>query len=100
MLIDTNGANDSLINLQKHAQIKYDEALNMQEVFWKEKARVQWHTDGDRNTSYFHRLAKIKNTNKLITSIRTGNVTLHEPNEIAEHITNHYKNLLSSNSFL
>jgi hypothetical protein len=100
MQIDTDGANDSLMNLQKNAQIKYDEALNMQEVFWKKKTRVQWHTDGDRNTGYFHRLAKIKNTNKLITSIRAGDVTLHEPNEIAEHITNHFKNLFSSNSFL
>jgi len=58
------------LTFKQNAQMKLDEALNMQEAFWKEKAKVNWHTDGDRNTNYFHRLAKIKNTNKLITSIK------------------------------
>jgi len=100
MQIDSTGSPSTLLNRQKQAQMKLDEALNMQEVFWKEKARVKWHSEGDRNTGYFHRLAKIKNTNKLITSIKVGDTTLQEPNEIAEHITNYFKNLFSSNSFL
>ncbi|XP_019465351.1 PREDICTED: uncharacterized protein LOC109363546 [Lupinus angustifolius] len=35
-------------------------ALNMEEEFWKEKARVNWHTSGDRNTCFFHRVTKIR----------------------------------------
>ena len=89
--IDSIGPSDNLFNLQKQAQMKLNEALGMQEVYWKEKTRVNWHNDGDRNTKYFHILAKIKNTNKLITSIKVGEITLHEPNDIAEHITNYFK---------
>jgi len=75
--------------------MKLNEVLGMQEEFWKEKARVNWHKDGDKNTKYFHTLAKIKNTNKLITSIKVGEITLKEPNDIAEHIANYFKNLFS-----
>ncbi|PRQ40274.1 hypothetical protein RchiOBHm_Chr4g0434281 [Rosa chinensis] len=28
-------------------------AVKMQESFWKERARVKWLTDGDRNTFFF-----------------------------------------------
>ncbi|KAL6146382.1 hypothetical protein ACLB2K_057062 [Fragaria x ananassa] len=33
-------------------------ALSIQEKFWADKARVRWVKEGDRNTSYFHTLAK------------------------------------------
>jgi len=38
MQIDSNGSSSTLLNPQKQAQMNLDEALNMQEVFWKEKA--------------------------------------------------------------
>jgi hypothetical protein len=48
------GPTDALLADEKIASKAYEEVLNRQEVFWQEKAKVNWHLDGDRNTKYFH----------------------------------------------
>lgn len=59
--IDTYGHTETLLNQQKAAQITLENVMDKQEAFWREKAKVKWHLEGDRNTSYFHRIAKIIN---------------------------------------
>jgi len=51
--IHITGHSDHLMMQERHAQT--NEALLKQEVFWQEKARIRWHMNGDRNSSYFHR---------------------------------------------
>jgi hypothetical protein len=58
--IHLNGYNDLLIDNEKRDQSKLDDALKRQNWFWHEKSKVTWHVDGDRNTNYFHGVAKIK----------------------------------------
>lgn len=58
--ISNLGASDSLIQQETLAQVELHQALSFEEEFWKEKAKVNWHCNGDRNTSYFHRLTKIR----------------------------------------
>lgn len=41
-------------------------AMNLEEVFWKEKVRLNWNLLGVRNTKFFHTYAKIKNKSKII----------------------------------
>jgi hypothetical protein len=96
--IHLNGHNDALCELEKAAQTKLDDALQRQHWFWQEKARVNWHKDGDRNTNYFHRVAKIKNTTKIISTIRNGDSLLSEPHQIADHVVNYNQNLFCTNS--
>lgn len=98
--IHTDGHNDDLLNQEKSAQVALDDALARDECFWKEKARVQWHLEGDRNTAYFHRVTKIKNTTKLISSIRIGENHITESSQISDHIVNYFKNLFSANLLL
>lgn len=66
--IDIDGHTDELLNQQKEAQITLDQALTKEETFWKEKADVRWHLEGDRDNSYFHRISKIKAKTNQITS--------------------------------
>jgi len=47
--------------------------MNSQDQFWREKARKQSFIYGDRNTAYFHRMARIKASEKPITPIQDGN---------------------------
>ncbi|XP_071915314.1 uncharacterized protein [Coffea arabica] len=47
------GSRAHLINLKK----KLAEAYNKEEIYWSQKARVQWLKEGDKNTSYFHAMA-------------------------------------------
>ena len=95
--IDILGITDFLMDQHKVAQIQLENVLNIEEEFWREKSKVTWHTDGDRNTKYFHRLTKIKNTSKLINSLMNGDNMITDPEEISSHITNHYKNIFAAN---
>ncbi|MCH84849.1 RNA-directed DNA polymerase (Reverse transcriptase), partial [Trifolium medium] len=98
--IDSDGHSELLLNLEKSAQLDLNNALNIEEMFWYEKSRINWHIDGDRNTKYFHRMAKIKSSTKMINAIRDGDTVLTEPSEVAIHIVNHFQNLFSSNIVL
>jgi hypothetical protein len=98
--IQNGGNTDNLMELEKIAQCNLDKALDRQHEFWKEKARINWHLEGDRNTTYFHRLAKIKNTNKLISSLKHNNEVISDHNRIADHVVNHFKTVFSTNTVL
>jgi len=95
--IQTSGYNDTLHNQEKRAYLNLDDALNKQNLFWQEKARLSWHVDEDRNTQYFHRVSKIKNKTKSISSINIDGVNVTEPSQIDEHIVSYYNCLFSSN---
>ena len=95
---DNNGHSDILMQQEKDVQLILEQALNVEELFWQQKSRVQWHCEGDRNTSYFHRLAKIKNASNLITSIKDGDTMLTDPKDISEHIVNHFTFIFNNNS--
>ncbi|GAU50883.1 hypothetical protein TSUD_411120 [Trifolium subterraneum] len=70
----------------------------MEEAFWHEKAKVKWHNEGDRNTAFFHRTARIKQAYKKIASIRIDDNIITEPDIIANHVVNHFQNLFSSDN--
>jgi ribonuclease HI len=98
--IQASGPTDALLIEEKNVHGMLEEALNRQEMFWQEKAKINWHLNGDRNTKYFHRLVKIKNTTKTITSLQDGDNILTDYNQISDHIINYYKNLFCSNLVL
>ncbi|XP_019447391.1 PREDICTED: uncharacterized protein LOC109350622 [Lupinus angustifolius] len=64
------GINQSLLDQEVLAQSDLLHVLDMEEVFWKEKARVSWHSQGDRNTAFFHRITKIRQSTKAISMLR------------------------------
>ncbi|WJX14219.1 hypothetical protein P8452_04514 [Trifolium repens] len=98
--IQNNGHTDALLRDEKMASTLYEDALNKQEVFWQERARLNWHLEGDRNTKYFHRLAKIKTSTKAITSLLDGEHVITDQSQIAEHVIDYYKNLFCTNNVL
>jgi hypothetical protein len=75
--IQINGHSDALLAAEKVANFEFEEVLNRQEVFWQEKAKVNWHLHGDRNTKYFHRLAKIKTSTKPLPPSMMVNMLSH-----------------------
>ena len=56
----------------------YD-ALKAEEMFWKQKSRVFWLKEGDRNTKHFHALTKQRRARNKITQFldADGNVFEH-----------------------
>jgi hypothetical protein len=51
--IQIDGYTDCLMSQEKLAMTELETVLNMEEAYWHEKARVNWHNDGDRNTAFF-----------------------------------------------
>jgi hypothetical protein len=98
--IQTIGPSEDLLNAELLAHKNYEDALNRQEAFWQEKAHLSWHLEGDRNTKFFHRIAKIKSTTKNITTLQDGEHVLTDQNQISDHVVNFYKNLFSTNIVL
>ncbi|XP_038977767.1 uncharacterized protein LOC120108255 [Phoenix dactylifera] len=46
--------------------------LRQQETFWRQKSRIQWVKDGDRNTTFFHHSTVIRRQRNMIRSLRVG----------------------------
>ncbi|XP_063942672.1 uncharacterized protein LOC135150335 [Daucus carota subsp. sativus] len=74
-------------------------ALSAEEIFLKQKSRVQWLELGDGNNSFFHRACKSRwNVNKiLMLEDRLGNtLTSHE--DIASTAVDYFKELLGTSN--
>jgi len=98
--IQVNGHSNNLLEAEKQAQKSLEDALNRQESFWQEKAKLNWHFEGDRNTKYFHRIAKIKSSTKKITTLQDGEQVLTDQSQIVDHVVSYYKNLFCTNHVL
>ncbi|PNX96059.1 ribonuclease H [Trifolium pratense] len=96
--INDEGYTESLSHQELLAKLELEKVLDMEEAFWHEKSRIKWHSEGDRNTTFFHKSAKIKQAYKKISSIRVDDVVLTEPAQIASHVVNHFQNLFTGSN--
>jgi hypothetical protein len=56
---------------ERDAVCKYASTVRVEESFFKQKARIQWLSLGDQNTSYFHKSVNGRqNRNKLLSLTR------------------------------
>lgn len=92
------GYTDLLLEEETTAQVKLHKALLDQEEFWKEKARINWHCQGDRNTAFFHKVAKIRNASKRMSILKNGNVILDKAEDIEQHVLQYYKALFATDN--
>lgn len=51
--IQFDGYSDNLSTMDKDCMNKLEEALQNEHLFWKEKAKVNWHLEDDRNNNFF-----------------------------------------------
>ncbi|XP_043694325.1 uncharacterized protein LOC122645036 [Telopea speciosissima] len=47
--------------------------LLQEEIFWRQKSRVRWLKEGDRNTNFFHTSAKMRRLRQSVSKIKDGN---------------------------
>uniref|UniRef100_A0A803NH20 DUF4283 domain-containing protein n=1 Tax=Cannabis sativa TaxID=3483 RepID=A0A803NH20_CANSA len=74
-----------------------DGLLHKDEVYWKQRARVDWLRAGDKNTKFFHRKASIRRKNNFIRNITLPDGSIsHDSPTIISQFLNFYTNLFSS----
>ena len=54
------------------------DAFKAEEIFWKQKSRVFWLREGDKNTKKFHALTKQRRARNKITQIIDANRNIVE----------------------
>ncbi|RVW26739.1 LINE-1 retrotransposable element ORF2 protein [Vitis vinifera] len=63
-------------SLRKQALEEYMKWVIMEETSWRQKSRELWLRKGDRNTSYFHKMANTHKKGKFIKSINASFLVL------------------------
>lgn len=81
---------------EKQAQCQFQKALAFEEEFWRDKARIKWFTQGDRNTTLFHKIAKIRQVTNQMNVLKNGDLILENQQDIEEHVLAYYESLYAS----
>ncbi|KAF1860066.1 hypothetical protein Lal_00027917 [Lupinus albus] len=87
-----------LIEQEQQAQKELMLALNFEEELWREMSGINWHTKGDRNTNFFHKVAKIRYATKSLTMLRDGEDVLTNQSAIANLALEYFTDLYASQS--
>ncbi|XP_058784636.1 uncharacterized protein LOC131659466 [Vicia villosa] len=87
--IQDRGGNDVLKAREFKAQTNLAKALSIEEYFWKEKSKIKWHLEGDRNIAFFHCLTKIRGAFKPINMLMKGANRITNQALITEHVDLH-----------
>ncbi|WMV48293.1 hypothetical protein MTR67_041678 [Solanum verrucosum] len=80
--------------LQKvHLAMEFEKVAKEEEIAWRQRSRIQWLKQGDKNTKKFHRIVTAhKRYNSIDTLLVEGNL-ISDPEEIKREITSFYKKL-------
>ncbi|XP_019431608.1 PREDICTED: uncharacterized protein LOC109338759 [Lupinus angustifolius] len=90
------GPNPELLEQEDQAQKALFHDLGIEEVFWKEKYRINCHIHGDINTKFFHRVTKIRQATKAMSILMDDEKILYNQDDIANHVLNYYTDLFGS----
>jgi hypothetical protein len=67
-----------------------------EEILWKQKSRIRWLKEGDRNTKFFHRTTiQRRHTNRITSLISDNGEPLHSHEDMEAALVGHYQNLLT-----
>ncbi|PON63356.1 Endonuclease/exonuclease/phosphatase [Parasponia andersonii] len=73
-------------NLEK----KLEDLLNKEEVYWRQRSKVEWLKSGDQNTSYFHKKASNRRKKNQIRRLKDSNGEWKEDKEDLFQISEGY----------
>ncbi|KAL6228112.1 hypothetical protein ACLB2K_002066 [Fragaria x ananassa] len=82
-----------------HLEAQLQELLQKEHVFWKQRSRVLWLSEGDMNTHFFHQSATNRKKKNLIRGLRdVDGIWRSEDDEIERIVLDYYTNLFRSSS--
>ncbi|XP_050376328.1 uncharacterized protein LOC126793750 [Argentina anserina] len=94
------GPSDDLLSKESVVSAQVHEALLLQEKFLWDKSRIKWLTEGDRKSSVFHAMVKVRHLKQSLSTMRDRNSIIDDPKEINDHVVNYFNGLFTSDSFI
>lgn len=89
---------DSNFDALQSAKASLHNTLRAQEKHWKQKSRIKWLAEGDRNTKFFHLISKIRGSSNSIDKISVNGNLLTSKGEIQEASANHFEQIFKAQS--
>jgi len=72
-----------------------EERRKQEEILWRQKSRVQWLREGEKNTKFFHKaMVQHRQRNKIFSIKDHEGKRILQHEEIEKVFVNHFKNLL------
>lgn len=96
--IDIHGGSDVLLNQEQKVQCELQQAFHFQDHMRKEKSRMNWFSQGDRNTKFFQKMATIRNVSKQITMLKCGYDILTSSADLEKHIVDYFESLFTGDN--
>ncbi|XP_022549590.1 uncharacterized protein LOC111201644 [Brassica napus] len=95
MYADDNATTEEIASALKDLS----NALKAEEMFWKQKSRVFWLREGDRNTKFFHALTKQRRSRNKITQLQDVNGNIVEDEEgLVAIATSYFRQIFESSN--
>ncbi|GKD76561.1 RNA-directed DNA polymerase, eukaryota, reverse transcriptase zinc-binding domain protein [Tanacetum coccineum] len=73
---------------------EYQEAVEDEEKLLRQKAKVSWLNEGDKNTAYFHKVLKGRQNKSRIMTVCAEDGTRYNNCEVAEQFVKHFTSFL------
>uniref|UniRef100_M0ZKV5 Non-LTR retroelement reverse transcriptase n=1 Tax=Solanum tuberosum TaxID=4113 RepID=M0ZKV5_SOLTU len=71
----------------------YEQVAKNEEIRWRQRSRIQWLKQRDKNTKFFHRVATSQKRYNSIESLLVDGCNTNDPSVIKETIKSFYQNL-------
>lgn len=76
------------------------EGYKNEESKWRQKSRLRWLKEGDKNTSFFHFVSKSRRAKNHIFRLKVGGVETNDPTTIKEAIRVHFQSFFTCEEML
>jgi exonuclease III len=81
---------------EQQTRQQLEERLKQEEILWRQKSRIQWLKEGEKNTKFFHRSMIHRRFINRITKLENAQgSTLLTHQDITQELTDYYQDLLS-----